>query len=247
MGEKRAKKQTEEEILAEAEKTIAEVKEKVELTDKEEKDSSKVKKIKAGKRARSIKYIEAVSKVDKNKFYPLEEALELVRATSYSKFDGSIEAHIKIKIKKGQDNLRGTINLAHGVGKVTKVAIVDEAMIEKILKDKKTEFDVLLARPEMMPKLAKVAKILGPAGKMPNPKTGTITTDPEKAIEEFKAGKMEYRADSYNIIHQVIGKVSFDTSKLMDNYKTLFAVLPQTRVQSITLCSTMGPGIKVKL
>ena len=139
------------------------------------------------------------------------------------------------------------IKLPHGTGKIIKAAVIDEKLAEKILKDKRTDFDILLATPQMMPKIGRIAKILGPQGKMPNPKSGTVTADPEKSLEEIKKGRTEFKADKQNIIHLVIGKTSWDSKKLMENYQVLMNSLTGKKLQSVTICATMGPGIKIAL
>ena len=260
MGELRQKKVSEKDALKEAEETLDAlkgVKEKkeasVESADEKSAQSAaetkvEAKKVKVGKaKHRSSKYKKAFEQVDRNKFYSFDEALELVKKTSYSKFDGSIEVHIGLeKVKKG-DTVRGLIQFPHQAGKEVKATVLDEALVEKIFTAKKTEFDILLASPEMMPKIAKIAKILGPQGKMPNPKSGTITNDPQKVIEEIKAGRWEYKADEQGNIHLVIGKVSWDKEKLTENYKVLQHALANRKLRSVTLSATMGPGVKVQL
>lgn len=204
-----------------------------------------------GPKVRSKKYQEKYALVDRSKFYDFDSALELVKKTSYTKFDASVEMHVRLVAPKGaktkQDQIRNTVQLPHSIGKEPKVGVIDEAMAEKILKDKKTEFDILLATPDMMPKIARLAKILGPQGKMPNPKTGTVTTDTAKTLKEIKAGRVEFKSDDTGNIHQMIGKVSFDDKKLEDNYKAIFTAIGAGKIQSITLSATMGPGVKVRL
>lgn len=232
---------------------VSEIKDKKESAEpeKEKKSKKKVtKKKSSGPKVRSKKYQEKYILVDRNKFYNLNEALELVKKTSYTKFDASVEMHIRLvvpKNKKGKNELRGILQLPHSNGKEPKVGVIDEAMAEKILKEKKTEFDILLAKPEMMPKIARVAKILGPQGKMPNPKTGTVSADIEKTLKEIKSGRVEYKSDDTGNVHQMIGKVSFDSKKLEENYQAIFAAIGAGKIQSITLSATMGPGVKVKL
>ncbi|EKD55915.1 MAG: 50S ribosomal protein L1 [uncultured bacterium] len=209
-------------------------------------------KVKAkGPKIRSKKYQEKYALVDRSKFYSFDEALELVKKTSYVKFDASVEMHVRLvapKTKKTkQEQIRNTVQLPHSIGKEPKVGIVDEAMAEQILKDKSTDFDILLATPAMMPKIARLAKILGPQGKMPNPKTGTVTTDVEKTLKEIKSGRVEYKSDDTGNIHQMIGKVSFDNKKLEENYRAIISAISVSKIQSIVLSATMGPGVKVKL
>lgn len=222
---------------------------KVEGVEKKPKKTS-TKKKSAGPKIRSKKYQEKLALVDRNKTYSLNEALDLVKKTSYTKFEASVEMHIHLtspKNKKVKQELRGILQFPHAIGKEPKVGVIDEAMAEKILKDKKTEFDILLAKPEMMPKIARCAKILGPQGKMPNPKTGTVTSDPEKTIKEIKSGRIEYKSDDTDNVHQMIGKVSFDNKKLEENYRAIFTAIGANRIQSVTLSATMGPGVKVRL
>lgn len=204
--------------------------------------------VKAKKRGK--KYTEANLLVDKNKLYGLSEAIDLVKRTAFTKFDSSIEVHIRLakaKGKKTEEGLRGLVLLPHGAGKIPKIGILDEAMVDKIAKDQKIEFDIFLATPEIMPKVARIAKILGPKGKMPSPKNGTVTDDPEKTIALIKNGRVEYKTDSTGIIHQIIGKASWDKEKLEENFKALLSVFPKTRLQSVVLSATMGPGVKVSI
>jgi len=228
--------------MAESEKT-----EEAESSEENE-DSKTVKKsVKTKKKTHSKKYQEALTQVDKTKKYPLEEAIELVKKTSLTKFDGNVEVNIRILGKSGKPEiLRGLVQYPHSIGKSVKVVILDEAMIEEISKTGKIDFDIALSTPEMMSKVARLAKILGPKGKMPNPKAGTVTTDVVKTKAELEGGKTEYRSDSYGIIHQVIGKVSADPKNLTENYNALLALLPKEKINSISLSATMGPGVKVQ-
>ena len=189
----------------------------------------------------------SVAQVDKNLDYTVAEALELVKKTSYTKFDGSVDVHVNLTAaKKGEDAVRGTVTLPHGTGRERKVVVIDDVMIEKIEKGF-LDFDVAVATPDMMPKLAKLAKILGPKGLMPNPKSGTVTPDVDKAVNELKGGKVEYKADTLGNIHQAIGKVSWDVTKLAENFQTLVGALPKNRVKSVTIAPTMGAGVKVRV
>ena len=219
------------------------------------------------------KYVEASSKVEKNKLYTLEEAVKLVKETSITKFDSSVEVAMKLNIdtKKADQQLRGSLVLPHGTGKTKKILVLakgpqaEEArnagadyvgevdLIEKIQKENWFDFDVIIATPEMMPHLGKIGKILGPKGLMPNPKTGTVTMTPGKVVEDVKKGMVEYRADSYGNVHAVIGKVSFDDEKLAENLSYLVEVIIKAKPQAvkgkyitnISISSTMGPGIKL--
>ena len=219
------------------------------------------------------KYVEASSKVEKNNLYSLEEAVKLVKETSITKFDSSVEVAMKLNIdtKKADQQLRGSLVLPHGTGKTKKILVLakgpqaEEArqagadyvgevdLIEKIQKENWFDFDVIIATPEMMPQLGKIGKILGPKGLMPNPKTGTVTMTPGKVVEDVKKGMVEYRADSYGNVHAVIGKVSFDDNKLAENLSYLVDVIVKAKpaavkgkyITNISISSTMGPGIKI--
>ncbi len=219
------------------------------------------------------KYVEASSKVEKNKLYTKEEAIKLVKETSTTKFDSTVEVALKLNLdtKKADQQLRGSIVLPHGTGKVKKVLVIakgeaaeaarkagadyvgDVDMIDKIQKENWFDFDVIVATPDMMANLGKIGRILGPKGLMPNPKTGTVTMNTEKAVNDIKKGMIEYKTDSYGNIHSVIGKVSFDDSKLLENLEYLVntiikakpAVVKGTFIQNISVSTTMGPGIKV--
>ena len=223
----------------------------------------------------SKKYVEASSKVDKNALYSIEEAIKLVKETSISKFDGTVEIAVRLNLdtKKNDQQLRGAIVLPHGTGKAKKVLVLakgdqakaaleagadfvgDMDMITKIEKENWFEFDVIIATPEMMPLLGKLGKVLGPKGLMPNPKTGTVTVDTKKAVEDVKKGRVEYRTDSYANVHALVGKVSFEEEKLADNIKAFMDVIIKSKPQAakgiylkgVSIASTMGPGIKVDL
>ncbi len=219
------------------------------------------------------KYTEACKKVDKAASYTKEEAVKLVKETSITKFDSSVEVAIKLNLdtKKADQQLRGAFVLPNGSGKTKKVLVIaknafadqareagadyvgDVDMLEKIEKENWFDFDTLIATPDMMPQLGKLGKVLGPKGLMPNPKTGTVTTDVKKAVQDVKSGRIEYRTDSFGNIHALIGKVSFDEEKLLQNLnafvsmiaKTKPAVVKGTYIQNISISSTMGPGIKI--
>lgn len=226
-----------------------------------------------GNMKRGKKYQEALKLVDKSVKYSGLEAIELAKKTSPTKFDATVEIAFRLNIdpRKADQNLRGAISLPHGTGKSATVVVVapsdlakealeagadfagETEIIERITGGW-LDFDVLIATPEMMPKLGKLGRVLGPKGLMPNPKTGTVTADVKKAVTEFKAGKIEYRNDKVGIIHAPIGKVSFDSDKLKENMMALYQLLMRlkpvtvkgTYMKSITLSTTMGPGIKVE-
>ena len=224
---------------------------------------------------RSKKYTEALSKIEKNKVYTKEEAIKLVKMTSTSSFDGSVEVAMRLNLdtKKADQQLRGAIALPNGTGKTKKILVLakgeqarmakeagadyvgDTDMIEKMEKENWFPFDVIVATPEMMPLLGKIGKILGPKGLMPNPKTGTVTMEVDKAVNEIKKGKVNYRTDSFGNVHGIIGKSSFDNKMLEENLSafvnTILKVKPTTvkgaYVKNISISSTMGPGIKIDL
>lgn len=208
----------------------------------------------------------AAEQVEKGKIYSLTEALELATKTSPVKFDATVEIHVNLNVdpKHADQNIRDSLVLPAGTGKAVRVAVFDDAKVdgadvagvEAILKDLEKgtiNFDVLIATPAQMPKLGKYARLLGPRGLMPNPKSGTVTTDVNKAVAEAKAGRVEYRVDSTGIVHVGIGKVSFGGKKLEDNARALLASLKGnkpasikgTYVKAIHVSSTMGPGITV--
>lgn len=197
-------------------------------------------------RSRGKRFLEARAQVDRRKLYPIEEAIELAKKTSWVGFDATVELHIATVSKKGQDPLRGTLVLPSGNPKPPKVAVASDALIEDIAKNK-LDFDVLLAEPAMMGKLAKVAKILGPKGLMPSPKAGTVVEDAKKASEEFTKGKIEYRPDSLGNLHLAVGKVSWDSAKIKANIEAIIKILPRARLGGVVLSSTMGPGIRLGL
>jgi len=218
------------------------------------------------------KYVEAAKLVDRTKAYEVSEALELVKKTSFVKFDASVEVAFRLGVdpRKNDQQIRGAVVLPNGTGKTQRVLVFakgekakeaeaagadyvgDEEYINKI-QDGWFEFDVIVATPDMMGQVGKLGRILGPKGLMPNPKTGTVTFDVERAVKEIKAGKVEYRVDKAGNVHVAIGKVSFDTDKLKENLATVYeailkakpAAAKGTYVKNVTVTSTMGPGVKV--
>lgn len=222
---------------------------------------------------RGKKYVAACEKVEKNKAYTKEEAVKLAKETSVSKFDGTVEVAVRLNLdtKKADQQLRGAIVLPHGTGKTKKVLVIakgenankakeagadyvgDMDMLQKIEKENWFDFDVMIATPDMMPLLGKLGKVLGPKGLMPNPKTGTVTTDVVKAVNEVKAGRVEYRTDSFGNVHGIIGKVSFTEDQLLENLDAFMATILKVKpatvkgdyVKNIAITTTMGPGIKV--
>ena len=200
-------------------------------------------------RVRSKRYVEAASLVDKTKNYPLSDAVSLVKKTSLTKFDGSVELHINLNpASMGEKkDLRGSVSLPHGTGKQVRVAIADEAIIADVA-DGKINFDILVAAPGMMPRLAKVARILGPKGLMPNPKTGTVTEDTAKRAKELSTGKVNFKTEpDQPILHLIVGKVSFDEKKLQENITAILEAVGRNKIAKATLSATMGPGIKIQI
>jgi len=218
------------------------------------------------------KYQDAAKLFDRHQLYEMEKALELVKATATAKFDETIEISVRLGVdpRHADQQVRGTVVLPHGTGKTRTVLVFAkgekaqeataagadfvgaEELVEKI-QGGWVSFDVAIATPDMMGVVGKLGRILGPRGLMPNPKTGTVTFDIEKAVNEVKAGKIEYRVDKTSIVHAPIGKASFELSKLEDNYNTLIDALVRAKpaaakgqyLKSIYLSATMGPGIKV--
>ncbi len=222
---------------------------------------------------RGKKYLEAVSKFDRTMLFDADKALETVVASASAKFDESVEVHIKLGVdgRHADQQVRGAIVLPHGTGKTKKVLVFAkgpkaaeaeaagadyvgaEELAQKIQSENWFDFDVIVATPDMMGVVGRLGKVLGPKGLMPNPKSGTVTMDLEKALAEIKAGKVEYRLDKANIIHTAIGKVSFGAEKLTENFNTLMEAINKARpaaakgqyLRSVTVAATMGPGVKV--
>jgi large subunit ribosomal protein L1 len=218
-------------------------------------------------------YIEARAKVDRTHEYSPAEAVRLVKETKHSKFDESVEVHVRtgLNVRHADEQLRGTIALPHGLGKDVTIAVFaqgdkareaeeagadyvgGEDLAKRVQDEGFTDFDVAIATPDMMPVVGRLGRILGPQGKMPNPKVGTVTMDVRKAVDESKAGKVEYRTDRTAIVHLVIGKAGFDDRALLENYAAVIDELIRAKpsaakgryIRSITLASTMGPGVKV--
>ena len=222
---------------------------------------------------KSKRYIANAEKVEKTKVYSVEEAIKLVKETSNAKFDSTIEVslNLNLDVKKADQQLRGAIVLPTGTGKTKRVLVIakgeaakaakeagadyvgDMDMIEKIEKENWFEFDTMIATPDMMPALGKIGRVLGPKGLMPNPKTGTVTMDTKTAVEDVKKGRVEYRTDSYGNVHVIIGKVSFDAEKLIENLNAFVSLIIKTKpsvvkgkyILNVAVSSTMGPGIKI--
>lgn len=222
---------------------------------------------------KSKKYVEALGKIDRTKLYESKEALALVSEIATAKFDETVEAHIKLGVdsRHADQQVRGAVVLPHGTGKTKKVLVVAEGEKaqeakdagadivagKEILEDIKKgwlDFEVMIATPNMMAELGKLGRILGPKGLMPNPKTGTVTMDVAKAVQETKAGKVTYRTDKEGNVHLPIGRVSFDDAKLVENFNTIYDLIVRlkptsakgTYIKNIAVSSTMGPAIKVQ-
>ena len=219
------------------------------------------------------KYVEASKKVDKNTLYTKEEAIKLVKETATAKFDSTVEVAIKLNLdtKKADQQLRGSFVLPNGTGKTKKVLVIAKGeaanaaknagadyvgntdMIEKIQNENWFDFDVIVATPDMMAQLGRIGRVLGPKGLMPNPKTGTVTMNTAKAVEDIKKGMVSYKTDSFGNVHTIIGKVSFTDEQLLENltyvFNTIVKAKPSTvkgnYIENISVASTMGPGIKL--
>jgi large subunit ribosomal protein L1 len=217
-------------------------------------------------------YVESKAKVDREHEYEPAEAVALLKELKTAKFDESVEVHIRtgLNVRHADEQLRGTIALPHGLGKDVKIAVFaqgDKAReaeeagadvvgaddLAKKIEDGWTDFDVAIATPDMMPVVGRLGRVLGPQGKMPNPKVGTVTMDVKKAVEESKSGKIEYRTDRTAIVHINIGKISFDERRLLENYAAVIDEMIRAKpssakgryLRTITITSTMGPGIKI--
>ena len=216
------------------------------------------------------KYVEAAKKVDRTKTYSVAEAVKLAKETNIAKFDASVEVSFKLNVdpRHADQQIRGAMVLPHGTGKTQKVCVITQGPKEQEAKDagadfvggkellediQKGWFDVIVATPNMMGELGKLGRLLGPKGLMPNPKTGTVTMDVAKAVEDIKKGKVEYRVDKEGNINLMIGKVSFDDEKLVDNFNALLKVISKARpaavkgtyIKNLVISTTMGPGVKV--
>jgi len=215
--------------------------ESVKLT--EEELSQEEKKAERKPKVRGKKYLAAKNKVDQNKYYPLAEAIKLVKKTSISKFIGNLEAHLLVK-QKGQ---LGELKLPYFKGKARKVIIADDQVIKQI-KAGKIDFDVLLASPKMMPKIVPFARVLGPKGLMPNPKNGTLVDNPEKAIKNFSGRAIKIKTEKKApVVHLVLGKLDQPDKELVANTEVLIKILGANQIKKLVLKATMGPGVKVKL
>lgn len=219
------------------------------------------------------KYVEKAKSYDKQELFDVDAAVEQMKKMATANFDESVEMHIKLGVdsRHADQQVRGAIVLPHGTGNTVRVLVIakgdklkeaeeagadffgEDEIIEKIQKENWFDFDVMIATPDMMGKVGRLGRVLGPKGLMPNPKSGTVTADIAKAVTDTKAGKVEYRLDKSNIIHVIVGKASFDNAKLIDNINTLLETIKKAKpaaakgqyFRSITIASTMSPGVKI--
>ena len=222
---------------------------------------------------RGKKYLEAASKIEKGTAYTVADAVKLLKETKVAKFDESVELVLRLNLdtKKADQQLRGATVLPHGIGKTKRVLVLargakateaknagadyvgDQDLIDKIANENWFEFDTMIATPDMMPALGKIGRVLGPKGLMPNPKSGTVTMDVAKAVEDVKKGRVEYRTDSFGNVAVLVGKQSFDADKLVDNVNAFISLINKTKpstvkgkyMLNVSISSTMGPGIKI--
>lgn len=191
----------------------------------------------------SKKHKAAVAKVDKSKQYGVEEAIELLKKIKYAKFDEAVEVHLNVD----ETGLKGEIELPFSSGKVTRVKVLDDKLLEQIEKGV-IDFDVLVAHPSYMAKLAKFAKFLGPKGLMPNPKAGTVSTNPDEVVKKFSKGVLRWKTEpKFPLVHQMIGKISHDSSNLSENVKSFVRAVGKSHIKSAFVKSTMSPGLKIDL
>src|SRR3954466_1452627 len=219
------------------------------------------------------KFLEARTKVDREREYGPSEAIRLIKDAKFSKMDETVEVHVRtgLNVRHADEQLRGTIALPHGLGKEVRIAVfargdkareAEEAgadfvgaedLAKRVQEEGFTDFDVAIATPDMMPVVGRLGRILGPQGKMPNPKVGTVTMDVARAVEESEAGKVEYRTDRTAIVHMTLGKTSFEDTRLLENYQAIVEELVRAKpsaakgkyIRTVTFASTMGPGVKV--
>ncbi len=250
IGDEELEKKQAEEAKKRQEQKKAEKSTASEVEEVEKKKKTGVKKINTNTSSRSEKYLEKTKLIDPAKMYSLAEALKILPDLSLSSFDETVELHINTT----DTGISGSVILPHGTGKKTRVAIAEgtnaAALDELIKKVEKgiIDFDILIATPDVMPKLARLAKTLGPRGLMPNPKNGTISTKPQEIAKKYEGGQINYKTESkFPLIHLSVGKISFGEKKLSENIKSIFVTLSEKQLKNVTLKSTMSPGIKIDL
>ncbi len=248
---KEQKKRADEKKSLRPEESIKSV--KSENTTEEQKESKEdVKAIKKAKknviktskvRVRGRNYRGAKDQTKNDKTYTLSEAISLLKQIKYAKFDESVELHINTTA----EGLRGEVSLPHSIGKTVRVAIVDDALLDK-LAENKIEFDILVSHPSFMPKLARFAKVLGPRGLMPNPKTGTISLKPEEVAKKFEGGLMKWKSEAkFPLIHQMVGKISLDEKAIAENVGTFIKAVGETKVKEVFIKTTMSPALQISI
>jgi large subunit ribosomal protein L1 len=251
-----------------------EIKEEIKTETKEEKTEKTKPAAKTGKKPAQAKKKRTIS-FDHTKAYPIAEAIKIAKENSHEKFDASVDVHFNLGIdtSKGEQQVRSTVVLPHGVGKTVRIVafvepiketeakaagadfIGNDEFIDKIKKTEKTDFDLAIAEPSAMKKLGMIAKILGTRGLMPSPKNDTVTTDPIKAISEFKKGKLSFKNDDTGNLHITIGRKSFDNAKLTENFNALFEIIKKSKpqsskgifIKSVTVATSMGVGVKIQI
>lgn len=230
---------TEEELLKQEEKKPEEEKKE------EEKKTKKTKKTKPEKQPKSKNYLAKASLIKKNQLYPLDKALEILKSMRTAAFDETVELHISTKEK----GISGQVVLPHGTGKKVRVKVADASSIDNVISQiekGQIDFDFLVATPTIMAKLAKVARILGPKGLMPNPKNGTISDNPEKVVEKLTAGQINFKTEQdFPLIHLVVGKKSFDNKQIEENIKAITTAIGSAKIKSLVMKLTMSPSIRV--
>jgi large subunit ribosomal protein L1 len=256
-----AKKRAEAKRIEELKATASQKEEAVEATpsaesvekteDAPEKKETKKKDFKTAKSKHSQKYVAVAGLVEKKKVYSLKEALAILPTLKITSFDETVELHVNTT----ETGVSGSVTLPHGTGKQTRVVIADQTNDPKAVDDLvkavesgKIDFDILIATPDAMPKLARVAKFLGPRGLMPNPKNGTVTPKPMDVAKKFEGGQMNFKTEAkFPLLHLTVGKLSFGEKKLEENIKTMISTLPANKIKTITLKSTMSPGLKIDI
>jgi len=251
---KRSEKGIKEAEEKQAKTTAQHHREDGEATEVEDKPKKAVKPARSRLERRGKHFRKSAELIEKDKQYDLKSAVELAKKTSHVKFDATVELHVNLSVdpRHADQNIRDNVVLPAGTGKTVKVAVADDALLEKLEKGA-VDFDVLISTPEFMPKLGKYARLLGPKGLMPNPKSGTVTTDVDKAVAEAKAGRVEYRVDTTGIVHIGVGKVSFTPEQLLKNTEAILTSIKAAKpnsvkgnyIKAVYLTTSMGPSITV--